>query len=954
MSLEEGSDPDETPKIKQGHAPRHSSSSTRGHKHKRRIKRLSEDAPGYIASDTLDSEGQRDNDIVKVTPKRKRKQEQAPATTRSKAWTSALVKIRKPVSKGVLVISDAAARNPKSIVILGIVLSLILVVIGLFTNFHVVVDGDVLWTPTPSTVLAHGEWTKHNSGFPAAPRWLFMSVHADGENILSQPQEGIQRVFTAIDVAVTTEGYDDLCDHASISMPDENGNTTCLVNSATRFWNYSMEAFVEQLHNSSEIIQVLSRMQYPDGTPVDTMLVLGNAERDGDGTLMSSMTYIMSIAIPEVDEALDFEENLLENILDLQQQWDMEQGNIFRVEIFTQRSFDDEFRRAIVKDIPLVPLIFVVMSLFTCLVFYRRSWVYSRCMLGLGAVFSILLSIMFVYGVMFIIGVPFTSMTQVVPFVMFGIGLDDAFIIWGAYQRSDRDKTVEERIHDTMEEIGVSIFVTSLTSVTAFSLGCTSSVPAVYWLCQYTAPTIAIDFVFQITFFVALIVLDERRVAQKKRDCFTCFAAPGRDDEDEEEPEPQGNIVDRFMVWFSNFLMIPVVKVVVLVTFFGIFGGMAYSASLLEQRFEFTDVLPSPSYVGDFWDTFTTYTGGSGVSPDVVFRGVDQSDAGIQQQMEDYVNALVAMEQVEDQPEFFWLRDFQTFINSNQSVAEAIATLPSSEAFAGFANSTGTIAVMMAVLSFEEQLDAFLAVPVFYQLYNDNIVRDADGTISASRTTVRMTKVDQQIVVEQVDALENQRAVTESQTANDPDDPDDWAFFTFGELYYIWQFYTDSPHELMLTTVLGVSAVSIISMIFIPHWSAVLFVTPIISILYVDLLGFLQVCGIAVNAVSYISLVMSIGLLVDFLLHIMLRYYESKKATREDKVKDVLQTMGTSILIGGISTFLGVLPLFFSSSEIFNTIFICFLGLVVLGVTHGLIFLPVVLSLLGPNVVLEL
>jgi hypothetical protein len=466
MSLEEGSDLDETRKIEQGPATRHSSSSTKGQK--RQSERLSKDPPGYRASDILESEG-RDNDIVKVTPRRKQEQ-----TPRSKAWTNALVKIRKPVSKGVLVISDAAARNPKSTVTLGIVLSLILVIIGLFTNFHVVVDGDVLWTPTPSTVLAHGEWTRHNSGFPAAPRWLFMTVHADGENVLSQPQEGIQKVFTAIDVAVTTEGYDDLCHHESISMPDENGNTTCLVNSPTRFWNYSMEAFMEQHHNSSEIIQVLSRMQYPDGTPVDTMLVLGNAERDGVGTLMSSMTYIVSIAIPEIDEALDFEEKLLDNMLDLQEQWDMEQGNIFRLEIFAQRSFDDEFRRAIVKDIPLVPLIFVVMSLFTCLVFYRRSWVYSRCMLGLGAVFSILLSILFVYGVMFIIGVPFTSMTQVVPFVMFGIGLDDAFIIWGAYQRSDRDKNVEERIHDTMEEIGVFVFVTMLTSVIAFSLGCTS------------------------------------------------------------------------------------------------------------------------------------------------------------------------------------------------------------------------------------------------------------------------------------------------------------------------------------------------------------------------------------------------------------------------------------------------------------------------------------------------
>merc|ERR1712154_298062 len=80
----------------------------------------------------------------------------------------------------------------------------------------------------------------------------------------------------------------------------------------------------------------------------------------------------------------------------------------------------------------------------------------------------------------------------------------------------------------------------------------------------------------------------------------------------------------------------------------------------------------------------------------------------------------------------------------------------------------------------------------------------------------------------------------------------------------------------------------------------------------------------------------------------------SKEVTREGKVKDTLEEMGTSILIGAISTFLGVIPLALSSSNIFSTIFITFMGLVLLGASHGLIFLPVVLSLLGPTVVLNL
>jgi Patched family len=58
--------------------------------------------------------------------------------------------------------------------------------------------------------------------------------------------------------------------------------------------------------------------------------------------------------------------------------------------------------------------------------------------------------------------------------------------------------------------------------------------------------------------------------------------------------------------------------------------------------------------------------------------------------------------------------------------------------------------------------------------------------------------------------------------------------------------------------------------------------------------------------------------------------------------------MGASIFVGGLTTFLSVCPLLLSSTYIFITVFWCFFALVVLGFTHGLILLPVVLSLIGP------
>ena len=62
-------------------------------------------------------------------------------------------------------------------------------------------------------------------------------------------------------------------------------------------------------------------------------------------------------------------------------------------------------------------------------------------------------------------GTPFTSTLS---FIIFGVGLDDAFIISGACARTDFKKCAAERDHDSIDEVGISVFVTTLTSLTAF------------------------------------------------------------------------------------------------------------------------------------------------------------------------------------------------------------------------------------------------------------------------------------------------------------------------------------------------------------------------------------------------------------------------------------------------------------------------------------------------------
>lgn len=106
--------------------------------------------------------------------------------------------------------------------------------------------------------------------------------------------------------------------------------------------------------------------------------------------------------------------------------------------------------------------------------------------------------------------------------------------------------------------------------------------------------------------------------------------------------------------------------------------------------------------------------------------------------------------------------------------------------------------------------------------------------------------------------------------------------------------------------------------------------------------------GLYINAVTYVCLVISVGLIVDFLLHIVLRYVETTRGSKEDRVKQTLETMGASILLGGLSTLLGILPLAFSTSAVMRTIFTGLCAMLVLAISHGLILLPVLLSMVGP------
>ncbi|CAH2282214.1 patched domain-containing 3 [Pelobates cultripes] len=159
--------------------------------------------------------------------------------------------------------------------------------------------------------------------------------------------------------------------------------------------------------------------------------------------------------------------------------------------------------------------------------------------------------------------------------------------------------------------------------------------------------------------------------------------------------------------------------------------------------------------------------------------------------------------------------------------------------------------------------------------------------------------------------------------------------------------YTVIIQNTIQNVLVAAAAMFVISILLIPNPLCALWVTFAIASIIVGVTGFMSYWQVNLDSISMINLVICIGFSVDFSSHISYAYVSNKKPKVNDRIIDALHSLGYPILQGGLSTILGVVALSASASYIFRTFFKIIFLVIAFGMLHGLVFLPVFLTLFG-------
>ncbi|KAL1248941.1 hypothetical protein QQF64_022259 [Cirrhinus molitorella] len=594
-----------------------------------------------------------------------------------------------------------------------------------------------------------------------------------------------------------------------------------------------------------------------------------------------------------------------------------------KVSHFTSLSRQEEIEKHTTDGIPLFSITYSLAISFSVLSCMRLDNVRNKIWVSFMGVLSAGLSVLSSFGFLLYLQVPFVITVANSPFLILGIGVDDMFIMISNWQQTKVRDPVEKRMAETFKEAAMSITITTLTDVLGFYIGLMSEFRSVQAFCLYTSTSIIFCYIYNILFFGSVLALNGRR-EQSNRHWLTCCKLPtqtpkekplayrlccvGGDYDKETGAEKQQPIAHFFKSYYGPFLTKPWTKVCVMLLYVGYLAGAIYGSLHLEQGINMKDLAADDSYVISYYDDDQKFF--SRYGPNVMVVVTEEFPYWNKTSRSELNHCMKKLHNL-------------TFVNQNLSVSWL-------DFYLQFAQNKRLN--LDNENAFMENLSSFFLLYPEFKL-DVNITQ---GKINASRFFVQTLDISNASM--EIKMFNELRNTAQSCSAA--------KLLVFHPLFI----YLDQYSVIVTGTIQNVgfttAVMLVISLLLIPNPICSLWVTFSIGSVVTGVTGFMALWGVNLDSISMIILVVCIGFTVDFSAHISYAFVSSKKSTVNERVVDALFSLGYPVLQGATSTIIGVLILAASKNHIFRTFFKIMFLVMVFGLAHSIIFIPVFLTLL--------